>query len=252
MECAAGPSIMLDWTARIAYTGTGQATRGFSRCGMRQPADGSTLLKRTRVILADDHLIVAEGLGRLIAEVAELVDCVSNGRQLVESARRLLPDVIISDITMPQLSGLDAMRLLKSEGLRARFIFLTIHSDPYLAAGAIRDGASAYLLKQAAGEELVTALRTAEEGRVYLTPIISANVLKAMANPARGTSSLTPRQFEILRLIVEGKRMKEIAGDLGISVRTVEEHKANLVTMLGANGTADLVRVAIRQGLIPP
>jgi two-component system, NarL family, response regulator NreC len=219
---------------------------------MRRLAAAGSPLKRARVILADDHLIVAEGLGRLIAEVAELVDCVSDGRQLVESARRLQPDVVVSDITMPQLSGLDAMRVLKSEGSRARFIFLTIHADPYLAAGAIRDGASAYLLKQAAGEELVTALRTAEEGSVYLTPIISADVLKALANRGRGSNSLTPRQFEILRLIVAGKRMKEIAGDLGISVRTVEEHKANLVTMLGANGTADLVRVAIRQGLIPP
>jgi two-component system, NarL family, response regulator NreC len=208
-------------------------------------------VKRPRVILADDHLIVAEGVGRLIAEVAEIIARVSNGRDLVEHARRLLPDIIVSDITMPVLSGLEAMRQLKAEGSTARFIFLTIHLDAYLAAEAMRSGACAYLLKQAAGEELVSALHAAEAGHTYLSPLITADVLAVMANPNHNSRALTLRQMEILRLIVQGKRMKEIAADLGISVRTVEEHKANLLEMLGASGTADLVRIAIKQGLVP-
>jgi DNA-binding NarL/FixJ family response regulator len=206
---------------------------------------------RPRVILADDHLMVAEGLGRLLGEVADVVACVSDGRQLVASARALRPDVIVADVTMPVMSGLDAMRELRADGSRARFIFLTIHTEPQLAAEALRAGASGYLLKQAAGDELLEAIRAVMDGRTYLTSLITKDVLWTMANASNGeTPTLTPRQLDVLRLIAQGKRMKEIAAELDLSVRTIEDHKAQLLRTLGLETTADLVKFAVRQGLV--
>jgi len=206
---------------------------------------------KPRVILADDHVMVAQGLGQLISEAADLVAVVSDGRQLVESSRTLHPDIIVSDVMMPIMSGLDAMRQLKADGSNARFIFLTIHTDARLAAQALRAGASGYLLKQAAGDELLEALRTVMDGRTYLTPLITKDVLRTMANPIEdGRPALTPRQLDILRLIAQGKRMKEIAAELDLSVRTIEGHKIQLLRMLDADSTADLIRFAVRQGLV--
>jgi len=206
---------------------------------------------KPRVILADDHVMVAEGLGRLLGESVDLVACVNDGKQLVEAARKLWPDVIVSDLTMPVMSGLDAMKELKADGSRARFIFLTIHTEPRLAAQALRAGASGYLLKQAAGEELIEAIRTVMDNRTYLTPLITKDVLWTIANPPGDRDSvLTPRQLDVLRLVAQGKRMKEIASELNLSVRTVEDHKAQLLRALGFESTADLVKFAVRQGLV--
>jgi DNA-binding NarL/FixJ family response regulator len=206
---------------------------------------------RARVILADDHAMVAEGLGRLISEVADLVAQVADGRQLVDSARRLKPDIIISDISMPVMSGLDALRQLKTEGSQARFIFLTVHTEAQLAAEAMRAGASGYLLKAAAGEELFEAIRAAMAGRVYLSPHITGDVLRTISGRAnQGERQLTSRQQEVLQLIAQGKRMKEIAADLNISVRTVEGHKSQLLVALGVKSTADLVKFAVKHGLV--
>jgi DNA-binding NarL/FixJ family response regulator len=206
---------------------------------------------KPRVILADDHVMVAQGLGRLLADSANLVAVVNDGRQLVESARTLRPDVIVSDVSMPVMSGLDAMRELKAEGSNARFIFLTIHTDARLAAQALRAGASGYLLKQAAGEELLEALRTVMNGRTYLTPLITKDVLWTIATPSEDNApALTPRQLEVLRLIGQGKRMKEIAAELNVSVRTIEDHKAQLLRLLQFESTADLVKFAVRRGLV--
>jgi DNA-binding NarL/FixJ family response regulator len=206
---------------------------------------------RARVILADDHAMVAEGLGRLISEVADLVAQVADGRQLVDSARRLKPDIIISDVSMPVMSGLDALRQLKAEGSQARFIFLTVHTEAQLAAEAMRAGASGYLLKAAAGEELFEAIRAAMAGRVYLSPHITGDVLRIISGRAnQGERQLTSRQREVLQLIAEGKRMKEIAADLNISVRTVEGHKSQLLVALGVKSTADLVKFAVKHGLV--
>jgi two-component system, NarL family, response regulator NreC len=206
---------------------------------------------RPRVILADDHVMVAEGLGHVIGRVADLVETVASGLQLVESVRRERPDIVVSDITMPGMSGLDAMRQLQSEHISVRFIFLTIHTEPRLAAEAMRAGARGYLLKQAAGEELLEAIRAVMAGRTYLTPLISADTLWAVAQGSHGLRALTPRQLDVLRLIGHGKRMKEIAAELGLSVRTVEDHKAHLLDALGAESTADLVKFAVKQGLVP-
>jgi two-component system, NarL family, response regulator NreC len=207
---------------------------------------------KPRVILADDHVMVAEGLSRLIGEVADLVGQVSDGLQLIECARRLRPDIIVSDITMPVMSGLDAMRQLKAERSTARFIFLTIHTEAGLAAEALRAGASGYLLKHAAGEELLEAIRTVFAGRTYLTSHIAKDVLWSIAHSADTREHLlTSRQREILRMLAQGKRMKEIATELKLSVRTIEDHKSQLLQALGVNSTADLIKFAIKHGLVP-
>jgi len=149
------------------------------------------------------------------------------------------------------MSGLDALRVLKAEGSQARFIFLTVHTEAQLAAEAMRAGASGYLLKAAAGEELFEAIRAAMAGRVYLSPHITEDVLRTISGRANhGERELTSRQREVLQLIAQGKRMKEIAADLNISVRTVEDHKSQLLVALGVKSTADLVKFALKHGLV--
>jgi DNA-binding NarL/FixJ family response regulator len=207
---------------------------------------------RPKVLLADDHAIIAEGLARLIDDVADLVGQVNDGMRLVEETRRLRPDIVVADITMPGMSGIDAMRQLKAEGSEARFIFLTIHAEARLAAEAMRSGASGYLLKQAAGNELFDAIQAVTSGRTYLTPLITGDVLRNLAAPPESAErELTPRQRDVLRLLAQGKRMKEIAAELDISVRTVENHKAHLLEALSLSSTADLVRFAIKQHIVP-
>jgi DNA-binding NarL/FixJ family response regulator len=206
---------------------------------------------RPKVLLADDHAIIAEGLARLIADVADLVGQVNDGVRFVEETRRLRPDIVVADITMPGMSGLDAMRQLKAEGFEARFIFLTIHAEARLAAEAMRSGAAGYLLKQAAGNELFDAIQAVTSGRTYLTPLITGDVLRNLTAPPTADRELTPRQREVLRLLAQGKRMKEIAAELDISVRTVENHKAHLLQVLSLSSTADLVRFAIKQHIVP-
>ena len=207
---------------------------------------------RPKVLLADDHVIIAEGLARLIEDVADLVGRVNDGVRLVEEARRLRPDIVVADITMPGMSGIDAMRQLKAEKSEARFIFLTIHTEARLAAEAMRSGASAYLLKQAAGDELFDAIQAVAQGRTYLTPMITGDALRNLTAPADTVErELTPRQRDVLRLLAQGKRMKEIAAELDLSVRTVENHKAHLLQALSLTSTADLVRFAIKQRIVP-
>jgi DNA-binding NarL/FixJ family response regulator len=209
-------------------------------------------MRRPRVLLADDHPIVAEGVGRLVSDVAELVGQVNDGRRLVEEARRLRPDIIVTDVAMPGMSGIDAMRQLKAEGSEARFIFLTIHTEARLAADAIRSGASGYLLKQAAGSELLDAIQAVIGGRTYLTPLITGDVLRDLTSSRESPEvELTLRQREVLRLLAQGKRMKEIAAELDISVRTVENHKSNLLQVLNLESTADLVRFAVKHRIVP-
>jgi DNA-binding NarL/FixJ family response regulator len=207
---------------------------------------------RPRVLLADDHAVIAEGLARLIGDVADLIGQVNDGIRLVEEVRRLRPDIVVTDVTMPGMSGIDAMRELKAEGSEARFIFLTIHTEARLAAEAMRSGAAAYLLKQAAGNELFDAIHAVSNGRTYLTPLITGGVLRNLASTEDASRrELTPRQREVLRLLAQGKRMKEIAAELDLSVRTVENHKAHLLQVLSLGSTAELVRFAIKQHIVP-
>ena len=208
-------------------------------------------MPRPRVLVADDHAIMVQGLGRLLEGEAEIVATASDGQQLVERARQHRPDIIVSDINMPGMSGLDAMRRLKTDGLRSKFIFLTLHTDSRLASEAMRAGASGYLLKHAAAEELIEAIHAVMAGHTYLTPLMTRDVLLAIGEPDRVQSpALTPRQLDVLRLIAAGKRMKEIASELNISVRTVETHKQDLLQTLNLETTADLIKFAVRQGLV--
>ena len=208
-------------------------------------------MPRPRVFVADDHAIMVQGLGRLLEGEAEIVATASDGQQLVERARQHRPDIIVSDINMPGMSGLDAMRRLKADGVRSKFIFLTLHTDSRLASEAMRAGASGYLLKHAAAEELIEAIHAVMAGHTYLTPLMTRDVLLAIGEPDGVQSpALTPRQLDVLRLIAAGKRMKEIASELNISVRTVETHKQDLLQTLNLETTADLIKFAVRQGLV--
>ena len=152
---------------------------------------------------------------------------------------------------MPGMSGIDAMRQLKAEHSSARFIFMTVHSEPSLAAEAMRAGAAGYVLKHAAGEELLDAIRAVMDGRTYLTPSITGDVLKLTASTTQAERELTARQREVLRLLAQGKHMKEIAAELDISIGTVEDHKTHLMQLLHLENTADLIRFAIKQHIVP-
>jgi DNA-binding NarL/FixJ family response regulator len=206
---------------------------------------------RTKVLLADDHAIVAEGLATLLKDHFELVGVVGNGSELIDAARKLRPDVIVADISMPVVSGLEALRRLKAARSNAKVVFLTMHADAQLATEAFRAGACGYVLKQSAGEELIGALHEVLQGRTYLTPLITkdviANLTESTPEPA---VKLTPRQREVLRLIAEGRRMKEIGAILELSTRTVETHKYEMMRALKAESTAELVRYAIQIGLV--
>jgi DNA-binding NarL/FixJ family response regulator len=204
-----------------------------------------------KVLLADDHVIMAEGLATLLNGHVDVVGTVGDGRQLLEAARELRPDVIVADIAMPVLSGLEALRRLKAERIDAKVIFLTMHADAQLATEALRAGASGYVLKYSAGEELIRAIQEVVEGRVYLTPLLTKDVITTLTEPTtQPTVPLTPRQREVLRLIAEGQRMKEIAATLQLSTRTVETHKYEMMRALGVDNTAALVRYAIQLGLV--
>ncbi|HSQ11617.1 MAG TPA: response regulator transcription factor [Candidatus Deferrimicrobium sp.] len=207
--------------------------------------------QRTKVLLADDHAMVAEGLAALLKDRFELVGTVGDGSALIDVARKLRPDVIIADMTMPVLSGLEALRRLKAARSDAKVIFLTMHADAELATEAFRAGASGYVLKVSAGEELITAIQEVVQGRMYLTPLITKGVLTTLTEPTpKPAVKLSPRQLEVLRFIAEGRRMKEIAALLDLSTRTVETHKYEMMRSLGVESTAELVRYAIQIGLV--
>ena len=207
--------------------------------------------RRQTVLLADDHPIVTEGLSRILREAGfDVVGAVRDGQQLIDAARRFRPDVIITDLSMPGLTGLDVLARLKTERLPSRVLVLTMHHDADLASDAIRGGASGFLLKESAGDELLTAVRHALEGKVYITPDVTKEVMERLSGvPKPKEPQLTPRQRDILRLIVKGQRMKEIAANLGLSTRTVEGHKYEMMETLGVASTAELVRYAIDRRL---
>ncbi len=207
--------------------------------------------RRTKVLLADDHAIVAEGLASVLKDRYDLVGIVADGSELIDAARKLQPDVIVSDIAMPVLGGLEALRRLKMAQSAAKVIFLTMHADAQLATEAFRAGACGYVLKQSAGEELISAIQEVLQGRTYLTPLITKDVIAALTESTpQPAAKLTQRQREVLQLIAEGRRMKEIAAILQLSTRTVETHKYEIMRALKVTSTAELVRYAIHVGLV--
>jgi DNA-binding NarL/FixJ family response regulator len=208
-------------------------------------------MRHARVLLADDHTMVAQGLASLLQDDFDLVGTVGDGQALIDAAQRLRPDVIVADMAMPVMDGLEALQRLKAARLDVKVIFLTMHADAQLATEALRAGASGYVLKHAAGEELITAIQEVLQGRTYLTPLIAKDVITSLMAPEKhATVTLTPRQREVLRLIAGGRRMKEIAATLQLSTRTVETHKYDMMRARGVQSTAELVRYAIHLGLV--
>jgi DNA-binding NarL/FixJ family response regulator len=206
------------------------------------------------VLLADDHLLVAEALKSLLSAEFDLVGVVEDGLALLESAHSLRPDVIVADITMPRLNGIDALVRLRQEGDHVPVVFLTMHRDVTFARRALEAGASGFVLKHSASVELIAALHAALAGNTYLTPQLAGEVLDAMRQGPEQTAdpvaALTPRQREVLQLLAEGRSAKQIAASLSISTRTVEFHKYQLMETLGLQTNADLVHFALKNGLV--
>ena len=214
----------------------------------------TTRIQRPRILLADDHRLVAEGLKSLLSLDFELVGVVEDGRALIEAARKLHPDVIVADISMPHLNGIDALVQLKQADERVRVVFLTMHPEVVYARRALAAGASGYVLKHSAPDELTAAIRAALEGKVYVTPALAKDLLRvATGDPAEArdpVAALTPRQREILQLLAEGRSAKEIGATLGVSARTVEFHKYQMMEKLELHTNAELIHFAIKQGIV--
>lgn len=210
-------------------------------------------MRKIRVLLADDHRIFLEGLKGLLEPEFDLVGTVEDGRALVKEAERLCPDVIVADISMPLLNGIEAVRQIKKSDHRIKVVFLTMHPDVSFAALAFEVGASGYVIKRSASRELVTAINDAMMGKTYVTPEIAGELIQSYKKAQPGENvfyqKLTGRQKEVLQLIAEGHSAKEIADILCISVRTVERHKYNMMQELKLKTTADLVKYAIKQGI---
>jgi DNA-binding NarL/FixJ family response regulator len=210
--------------------------------------------RRPRVLLADDHALVRAAFEQLLTPACEVVETVSNGRELLEAAPRLKPDVIVADISMPLLNGLDACQQLRPRLPDTKWVFVTVNEDPDLAVEAFQLGASGYLLKGSAAGELFAAIETAMRGGRHLTPLIrkraSLSAFLRQAHPH--DHALTARQREVLQLLAEGRPMKEVAAVLGVSARTVAFHKYQIMRRLGVTSSAALVQQAVRLGLIRP
>jgi DNA-binding NarL/FixJ family response regulator len=212
-------------------------------------------MMKARILIADDHSILLAGLKKLVEETYEVVGTVEDGRALIEAAERLKPDLILMDISMPLLNGLDAARQLKKLVPDSKLLFLTMHSSPTYATEAFKAGANGYLLKQSAASELPQAIAAVLRGQTYLTPAITREVLETTLQPGQlalkhSLSALTPRQREVLQLIAEGKGTKEVATLLNVSVKTVEFHKARLMEQLDLHSTPALIKFAIAEGLV--
>jgi DNA-binding NarL/FixJ family response regulator len=205
-------------------------------------------MKKTRVLLADDHRIFLAGLQKLLEEDFDIVGAVGDGRALCEEALRLKPDVIVADISMPSLNGIDAVRSLFAEGCSAKVIFLSMHGDALYVSEALRTGAAGYILKRDAPDKLVAAIRGATRGKRSAPPAVSQP--ESEVPGAVGSGVLTPRQREIWQLLAEGRTPKEIATTMGISVRTVEFHKYRLMQRLGVRTGAELTVLAVKHRLI--
>jgi DNA-binding NarL/FixJ family response regulator len=210
----------------------------------------------TRIVLADDHRIVREGLRMLLDNRNDIkvVGEACDGEEVLQVVGQEHPDVVVMDLSMPKLSGIDATRRITESGSRAKILVLSMHESPGYVEEVLRAGASGYLLKDSASEELVQAIDAIRAGDSYLSPAITQQVVDALAHPAdRPTSAvsvLSERERQVLTLIAEGLSSKEIARDLGVSLKTIESHRANLMDKLEIHKVSGLVRFAIRVGLV--
>ena len=209
-------------------------------------------MTRPRVLLADDHSLLLEAFARLLADDFDIVAMVSDGEQLVDAAARLVPDVIVSDVSMPRMGGLAAARRLRDQVPGSRIVFLTVNEDALMAAEAFRLGASAWVLKSATAAELVRAVRQALDGHRFLSRGIVGGDIAALPDVTVARSlaeDLTPREREVLRLLAQGLVMKQVAAELGITTRTVAFHKYRVMQQLGVTSNAELVQFAMRNNL---
>jgi DNA-binding NarL/FixJ family response regulator len=209
---------------------------------------------KPRLLLADDHTLLLEGIRLMLEPEFDLVGSVEDGQALLAAARTLKPDVILLDISMPRLNGIDAARRLRKVLPSARLIFVTMHSGADYVGEAFRAGAMGYILKRAAASELLTAIHTVLKGNHYVSPLVTRNSLEVLITSSKPEGKFsnrpTPRQREVLQLVAEGRSRKEIAGILNISVKTVEFHKKQLMRNLNLQTAADFTRYAIEHGII--
>ena len=208
-------------------------------------------MRRPRIVVADDHALMVGALEKLIGEGYEVVGRFGDGRSLVTEVGALKPDLIILDVSMPLLNGLDAARLIKRQLPGVKLIFVTMNEDPELAAEAFRAGASAYLLKTSAPAELQTALEEVMRGRSYVTPLVTRELVGSlMTQPRPRATDLTPRQREVLQLLAEGFSMKEVGARLDLTPRTVAFHKYKMMEQLHLRSTAELIQYAVKQHIV--
>lgn len=230
-------------------SGSDRLARGYNAI---VPSVERRAMPKPRVIIADDHTLLVEAFEKLLAPECEVVAKVADGRALVAAARKLRPDVVVLDLTMPLLNGLDAARQIREFDKSVRLVFVTMNEDPDLAAEAFRAGGAAYLLKRSAGSELLTAIREAMKRRSYVTPLVTEAMLGSLmeAKAEAPSRHLTARQREVLQLLAEGKSMKEVASILNVTPRTVAFHKYRMMEQLRIKTNAELIQYAIRQHVI--
>lgn len=210
-------------------------------------------MKALRVLLADDHSIVLEGLRRVLEPGFEIVGEVADGRALVAAAGLLRPDIIVTDISMPLLNGIEAARQIRKTNRKVKIVFLSMHPDVTYTAEALHAGGSGYVLKSSAGVELLEAIREALSGGIYVTPSIDREVVRVqMERTSRrgdGQAELTPRQREVLRWLADGNSLKEVAAILKVSIKTVEFHKYRIMNKLGLHTNAEMTKYAVKLGV---
>lgn len=210
---------------------------------------------KVRVLLGDDHALILDGLRSALQDQHEIVGLAKDGRALVQAAERLKPDLVVVDISMPLLNGFEAAKQIKKALPHTKIIFLSQHLNPAYLKNALRLGASGYVLKSGATEELQQAIGAALRGNTYITPAFGEEVIARLWNREgqlnEEAEGLTDRQREILQLIIEGRGNKEIADVIHVSVKTVEFHRARIMAKLGVKSVAELTKVALQQGLIP-
>ena len=209
-------------------------------------------MKKIRVLLADDHRIFLAGLRKLLETDFEIVGAVEDGRALLMEDANLKPDVIVADVSMPSLNGIEAARQLRARGSKAKILFLSMHGDSLFVQEALRSGASGYVLKRDAPDKLVAAIRKVAAGLSYVAPELlrEAVVSSRSQSEERMLGKQTARQREVLQLVAEGRSLKEIASAIHVSVKTVEFHKYNVMERLGVRSNAELTTIAIRHGLV--
>jgi DNA-binding NarL/FixJ family response regulator len=210
-------------------------------------------MSKPRVLIADDHTLVVEAFETLLAPACDVIGHVADGRAMVAAARTHRPDVIVVDVGMPLLNGLDAGRQVKQFDASIRLVFVTMNEDADLAAEAFRAGASAYLLKRSASSELLDAIREVMKRRSYLTPLVAAGVVQSLMhgpNAGKPAHELTMRQREVLQLLAEGKSMKEAASILRVAARTVAFHKYRMMEQLQITSSGALIRFAVERHLV--